>query len=135
MLHWNNMYETGVQGVDNQHKKLFDMINAFDESIREKKAESTIHETLSFLGNYVKTHFTFEEKCMEEMKCPVAEKNLQAHEAFLQTYTQFADRFRAEGYSDALATELHKTAETWLVKHICGVDVHMKFCVKKEANA
>ncbi len=135
MLQWNSMYETGVREVDNQHKKLFDMINAFDKSIREKKAESTIHETLSFLGDYVKTHFNFEEKCMEEMKCPVAAKNVQAHTSFLQTYSQFAERFRTEGYSDELAKELHKTAEAWLVKHICGVDVHLKFCVKKTANA
>ncbi|KAA3663076.1 MAG: hemerythrin [Calditrichaeota bacterium] len=135
MLQWNTMYETGVQEVDNQHKKLFEMVNAFDQSIRDKTAEKKIDETLNFLGGYVQTHFQHEEKCMAEMKCPVSEKNAASHNAFLKTYTEFVQRFKTEGYSDALAKELHKTAEAWLVKHICGIDVHLKFCVKKSATA
>ena len=135
MLQWNAMYESGVQEVDEQHKKLFEMVNAFDKSIRDQTAEKTINETLDFLGNYVQTHFKHEEKCMAEMRCPVAEKNVHAHNAFLQTYTEFVQRFKSEGFSDVLAKELHKTAEALLVKHICCIAVHLKFCVKKGANA
>ncbi|KAA3609318.1 MAG: hypothetical protein DWQ05_22765 [Calditrichaeota bacterium] len=135
MLQWHSMYETGVQDIDIQHKRLFEMINGFDKSISDKSAEGMIDEFLTFLGEYIKTHFAFEEQCMAELICPVAEKNANAHQKFLVTYMNYYNRFKDEGYSEQLARELHKTAEAWLVKHICGIDVHLKFCVKKGAAA
>lgn len=128
MLKWNDTYATGNQGVDDQHKKLFEMVNNFEAAVRNKTAEASINETLQFLGSYVKTHFNFEEGCMDQAKCPAAADNKKAHAEFLGVYTQFANRFKTEGYSDALANELLKTAQGWLVKHICGIDIRLKHC-------
>lgn len=128
MLKWNDTFLTKQPEVDAQHQKLFDIINGFEAAVRNKTAEATIGETLKFLGNYVKTHFTFEEGCMDRMKCPAAAENKAAHAEFLKVYQTFSQRFQTEGYSEALANELLKTAQGWLVKHICGVDVKLKNC-------
>lgn len=131
MLKWNDTYSTGNAEVDEQHKKLFEMVNNFETAVRNKTAEATAGETLKFLGSYVQKHFNFEEGCMEKAKCPVAADNKKAHAEFLGAYTQFSKRFASEGYSDALANELLKVAQSWLIKHICGVDIHLKHCVNK----
>jgi len=52
---------------------------------------------LSFLGTYAGTHFKFEEGCMERMQCPVHARNKQAHQAFLDMFSKFKERYLAEG--------------------------------------
>ncbi len=131
-LEWANIYATGVEEIDVQHRKLFKMINELGDAIKAGQGSEAAPQALKFLGDYVKTHFGYEEECMHKLKCPVAGKNKEAHESFLKLFTKYNDRFRAEGYKEDVVVELHTIAVDWLVKHICGVDVNMKHCVRKE---
>ncbi len=131
-LEWANIYATGVEEIDAQHRKLFKMINELGDAIKAGQGPEAAPQALKFLGDYVKTHFGYEEECMHKLKCPVAGKNKEAHESFLKLFTKYNDRFRAEGYKEDVVVELHTIAVDWLVKHICGVDVNMKHCVRKE---
>ncbi len=129
MLEWNDRYATGDALVDDQHKKIFQIVNKFEEQVKAGTAEENIENTLKFLGTYVQTHFSYEEGCMNKHKCPVAEQNKQAHAQFLQDYATFQARFSSEGYTDILARTLLKITQEWLLKHICGIDVHLKHCL------
>ncbi len=131
-LEWANIYATGVEEIDVQHRKLFKMINELGDAIKAGNGAQAAPQALKFLGDYVKTHFSYEEDCMHRMQCPVAGKNKEAHASFLSLFTKYSNRFKEEGYNDDLVIELHTIAVDWLVKHICGVDVNMKHCVRKE---
>lgn len=135
MLIWKELYSAGNQSVDEQHKKLFEMINNFETTIRNKTAAISMPQTMQFLNVYIKLHFEFEEKCMEEVQCSAAEKNKKEHEEFLATYQIMAQRLNIEGYSDALANELLNVAQAWLVEHICGVDVQMKYLYQRKTSS
>ncbi|MCA9400487.1 MAG: hemerythrin family protein, partial [Candidatus Omnitrophica bacterium] len=128
-LEWDDKFSTGDQTIDNQHRKLFQMINQFGDDIIGGTWPQTTEKTLKFLGEYVQSHFQHEEKCMVEKKCPVAEKNVVAHKAFIDAFVGFNNRIQDEGASEEIVVELHQTATQWLVKHICGIDVHLKHCV------
>jgi len=128
MLQWNEQYATGFQTVDRQHQELFKMVNSLEVSIREGHAQNAFADTLKFLGNYVQKHFDHEEECMHQVNCPSAQQNKDAHKQFLEIYGQYVGQFNKQGYSDALAKQLHQTAQKWLVKHICSVDFRLKFC-------
>ena len=104
------------------------MVNSLESSIKSGQAGDNFADVLTFLGSYVQKHFAHEEDCMHRVSCPSAQQNKGAHKEFLDVYGKFADRFKAEGYSDALARELNQTAQAWLVKHICSVDNRLKFC-------
>ncbi len=134
-LEWADTYATGVEEIDVQHRKLFKMINELGDAIKAGQAVEAAPQALKFLGDYVKTHFGYEEDCMHRMKCPVAHKNKEAHENFLKLFTKYNNRFKEEGYKEEVVIELHTIAVDWLVKHICGVDVNMKHCVKDHAKA
>ena len=129
MLEWKNYFSTKIDEVDEQHKRLFEMINDFEQKVRDDRARSGYKDVLEFLGDYVKVHFVAEEKIMEENQCPTAQKNKEAHSQFLNTYSDFVNRFETEGYSESLAEELLDMMKDWLVKHICGVDVHLKYSI------
>jgi hemerythrin len=129
MLEWSDEYCTGIAKVDDQHKKLFQMVNEFEKDIREGKGERAYRAALVFLSGYVKNHFGFEEKCMEEHRCPMAETNHNAHQKFLATFKSFEEKLGKEGFTWENLRDLHTTVEDWLVSHICKVDVHLKSCV------
>jgi len=128
MLEWNDRYATGFDTIDGQHQELFKMVNSLEAGIKSGEAGHAFADTLKFLGDYVQKHFAHEEDCMHRVKCPNAQQNKDAHGEFLAVYGKFVDRFKAEGFSDALAKELCSTAQKWLVKHICSVDNRLKFC-------
>lgn len=128
MIQWDDKYCTGIDKVDEHHKKLFEMLNAFENDIKQGAGEKACRATLIFLSGYVKNHFGFEEKCMTEYNCPVAGKNFAAHQEFLETFKSFEERLGKEGFTWNLLRELHAAAEEWLVNHICKIDIHLKSC-------
>jgi hemerythrin len=132
MLKWQEQFETKEANVDAQHRKLFDMVNALEQAVNNKTAEATIDETLSFLGKYVIGHFNYEEGCMARVKCPSSAENKKAHQEFLNVYQAFVQRYKNEGYSDALSKELLKVTQEWLIKHICGCDIRLKYYMPKK---
>ncbi len=134
MLKWQEAYATGIADIDEQHKKIFSMINELDHAIAAGDTRAHLEKTIQFLGHYAKIHFNFEEICMAKYRCPVAAKNKNAHQEFKESYLKYADRFRKEGYSDQLLHEIHKMCEDWIVHHICQVDVHLRECVHKKAD-
>lgn len=131
MIQWDEKYLTGVGLVDRQHKTLFSMINNFEKNIRESTAPEKIEELIQFLAHYTQTHFGDEEYCMHVSDCPIAAKNKEAHRDFLDQFVVFQSRFKAKGFSYALATELSEFVEKWFVNHIGRVDVHLKKCGKE----
>ena len=130
-LAWDDAYSSGVKDVDDQHKKLFEMMNAFGEDIKNGRAAESFDETMKFLGDYVRFHFGFEEDCMNRFNCPAHQKNKEAHAGFMELFKKFAQRAGTED-KETLSLEIHEAAANWLVKHVCGIDVQLKHCVKKE---
>ncbi|MDH5367558.1 MAG: bacteriohemerythrin [Cyclobacteriaceae bacterium] len=132
-LEWSEEYATEVDSIDRQHKKLFQYVNNIEECIHKEIFEGTkIDEILDFLGTYTKMHFTHEEFCMVEKKCPVAEKNKKAHDSFLSFYTDLSKNYydtSSAREKEKLIRKLHHMAEDWLVSHICNIDTHLKSCV------
>lgn len=131
MLQWQEIYATGTADIDDQHRKLFGVINELHDAIAQGKGEMYLDKALKFLAHYAKVHFNFEEICMAKYQCPVALKNKEAHRDFLEKYKKYQERFEKEGYSEHLLYEIHKMCEDWLTHHVCAVDTHLRSCVPK----
>ncbi len=83
---WKDSYKIGVQEVDDQHKELFERLNAFLRVVRGKdtmevKAEK-VAETLAFMGEYVIVHFDSEEEIQRRYNYLNYETHRQIHERF-----------------------------------------------------
>lgn len=126
--------DTGEPGVDEQHRQIFAVLDRLDRAAREGRGKDEIDKVFTFLGEYVVKHFGFEESKMDEHRCPARELNKQQHQQFLEVFGQLAARYKAEGPTVALLTELQKTARHWLVSHICKTDHQLKGCVKRCAT-
>jgi hemerythrin len=130
-MKWNDDYATGVQRIDEDHKMIFKMAEDFRAALDAERGGAVYSVLLDALSLYCRGHFGFEERCMEEYHCPVAQKNKKAHVRFLETLSGFRERYAASGYDHTDARRLVDTVDQWLDNHICGIDVHLKRCVNK----
>lgn len=128
-IFWKDSFSTGVEEVDNQHKKLFEEVNKFEKMMKANPSVADVEKTLIFLTEYTINHFSFEEGCMESYNCPVAARNKEAHKRFLMALEHLKKRFDEEGADELLLEHIHRTTETWLVNHIGDIDTHLKECV------
>ena len=130
-MKWKDEYTVGIVSIDEQHKILFQMVGDFQAVLYDGKGERTYGLLLGTLDIYTRSHFGFEEQCMMQHRCPVAEKNKNAHAKLIETLSGFQQRYHASGYDHEDASRLVDTLEQWLADHICRVDMHLKKCVKK----
>ena len=125
-LYWKDDYSTGIPTIDEQHKVLFNNLNKFQEIVKRGDGAAVVEKMFHFLENYVQKHFAFEEKLMDKMQAPTAEQNKIAHQRFIQAFLSLKTRFEEEGADEDLLTKIHTTLETWLLNHICDIDVQLR---------
>jgi len=135
MLIWTEQFATGSPTIDDQHRQLIQYVNRLEAMLVENNPSREHYETmlkfLTFLEDYVETHFTFEEQCMESYRCPSHRKNCQAHDQFRKMFARFRERFNHEGMRMELLKELNHTINTWIEGHILAIDTTLKPCMKR----
>jgi hemerythrin len=129
-LKWKDEYATDVEKIDNQHKMIFKMSEDFRGALDDGAGGAVYAGLLESLQIYCEGHFGFEEKCMDNYHCPVANENKAAHALFLTVLNQFAERYGKAGFQRTDAFELIDLIDSWLSEHICRIDIHLKNCVK-----
>jgi hemerythrin len=123
---WDTSLATGSAAIDRQHQKLFAQVAALADAMKQGKGRHEIEGLLDFLGQYVVRHFQDEEHLMEELDCPAAAANKQAHAQFLSKYGELRKRFAGAGAGPSLVLEMHNMLSNWLVQHIKGVDIQLR---------
>ena len=129
-MDWTNAHATGIPAVDDQHKVLFKSVNDFRKALEANEREDSCGPMLTFLERFTRKHFVFEEGCMEQHRCPVAQQNKREHAAILATLHVHREWYTTGGYDPNDAHLLLDALEHWLESHICRVDRQLKHCVK-----
>ena len=60
LFEWSQDYAVGIRLIDNDHRGLFETINALHEAVQQESGEAEIGNTLNALIRYVQEHFTRE---------------------------------------------------------------------------
>lgn len=117
---WNPDYSVGVTEIDNQHKKLIDMIINLNKALADGKGKEVLGKLIKDLIDYTKTHFTLEEKLLEKAKYPMFDSHKKEHIAFVKKIEQFQIDF--EKGKTLLTVEIMNFLKDWLKNHIVGTD-------------
>lgn len=120
LIEWNANYETGITQMDLQHKRLVDIINRLHDAMREGKGNAVITQVLKELVNYTMTHFTAEEKLMEQCKYAGLGVQKQQHEQFVKQIKQYQEQ--AEKGALSLTLTVSNFLKNWLLNHIQNLD-------------
>ena len=60
LVTWDQTYSVSVRRLDEQHQKLFALLNALHEAMRQGKGQAVVQDTLRELATYTVTHFRAE---------------------------------------------------------------------------
>ncbi len=64
-MKWASEYNTGIDVIDEQHKRILDYINEIDD-VKDDEDRRRIKDVLDNIIDYTQSHFTFEESLQEE---------------------------------------------------------------------
>lgn len=123
---WREEYKIGVELVDKQHQELFKRLGDFIQTVRsdkeklEKKEE--VEKTLSFMGEYVVTHFDAEEALQKKYNYPDFEQHHQIHEDFKAEVAEFQKKYSENVYDEDFLLEFSGRLLTWLINHVASTD-------------
>lgn len=111
---WDSSFDIGIDVIDRQHRHIVDYINRLHEAIATNN-QAVIHEVFDLVVNYTLTHFTFEEKLMEQAGYPHTDAHREVHKAFTQRIQDYRVRLlRGEDVAKRLLSDLR----IWLTSHI-----------------
>lgn len=117
-------YYTGIDFIDEEHKKLFEIANRvydllMNEFIPDKY--DYILEVVNELKDYAKYHFDHEEEYMTNIKYKRYLSQKVAHDDFIEKINQYDSEIIDEKQKESLL-ELLEFLTTWLVEHIYRQD-------------
>lgn len=126
-MNWRSEYNTGIEVIDDQHKRILDYINQI-EDVRFTHDRNKIKEVLDNIIDYTQSHFTFEESLQDEAAYKYRVPHKRVHDLFIKKIETYRDRFMM---GQAIEDELHQILTKWLINHIQHDDADYVGAVKE----
>ena len=126
-MKWIPEYNTGIDVIDDQHKRILDYINEIVE-ISDHTDKDRIKQILDNIIDYTQSHFTFEESLQEEADYKYRVPHKRVHDLFIKKIESYRDRFQM---GQSIEAELHEVLSKWLINHIQQDDADYLGAVKE----
>jgi hemerythrin len=126
-MQWKDEYSVGIESLDNDHKKLINLLNQFTTAYDYAMSEDFEREALNDLIAYTKYHFDREESLLEENNFIDVDAHKKQHRAMIAQVENFVTLYDEKGH-DALA-EVSGFLQQWLINHINGTDKEYTQCL------
>lgn len=119
---WQEFFSVGHDGIDDQHKQLFEIANELYEGLKRNEASTRLQDdALDALVAHARRHFADEEALMQAAGYPDFERHKMAHAELLGKVEEFEARKRA-GETSVAAELLPFLVGEWLSHHIAFED-------------
>jgi hemerythrin-like metal-binding protein len=119
-IEWTAALEVGVAIVDEQHKRLVEMLNTLGKAIDENRGRDVIMGIVEEMKQYAQSHFQTEEEAMEATDYPKRSPHKQEHDSFIEEVLDAADALESGG--KITPQEVWAFLRNWLTDHIQGSD-------------
>ncbi len=120
LITWRNEFSVGVPELDEQHKQLVALINAFHQAMLLGTGSAVLRSVLLDLTAYTKMHFETEERILQELQFPDFEAHRKKHQSFRDQVASFRKNL-ALG-SEVLNIDFMTFLRTWLEEHLLAED-------------
>ena len=120
-------YYTGIELVDNEHRRLFEIIHDTNDLIHAELLHDKYDEIMRLLAelrDYTEVHFRDEEALMERIHYPELDAQKRAHTAFVERLVEI-DLSELDDMDDnqqEYLIDLIQFLAGWLINHILGSD-------------
>jgi hemerythrin len=119
-LKWSEKYSVNVPELDEQHKKLFTLVNDMYDAMYEGKGSEMIGKVIAKFVDYTDYHFTAEERLLLQHEYPEYEEHKGMHDSLSNKAHSIKDDFDS-GITPS-AIEVMVLLTNWLNRHILEED-------------
>lgn len=117
---WCDDCSVGIGKMDDDHKKLFELIDKFQTAYEFETGKEFERQVLDDLVEYTKYHFQREEAILQENAYPDYEAHRKEHEAMIGQVGKFIQEYDERGHEALYGVAQYLRG--WLVNHIKGTD-------------
>lgn len=122
-MDWSDRYAVGVELIDQQHQKLFRLIDQLARGIQAGNSEATLQAVFDELAEYTRTHFETESRLMQESGYPDGARHGALHRELEASLGELiAKARRGEPW---VSLETMNFLRQWLYHHIDDTDRHL----------
>ena len=131
-MQWNDIYKTGIESIDEQHKGLFAAIGSFQKAVNEGKGTEHAGETLKMVVDYTQHHFSDEELIMSKSAFTDLRRHTILHKNIIKEIkaTLLSIKKKKEFDTAAFSSFLSK----WLTNHILTEDMKLASHIEKKRS-
>jgi len=127
----------GVDQIDNEHRRLFELVNEVANLLmRNDINRSDVNAVLMELDEYAVLHFRHEEEYMQEINDPELPRQKEMHQAFVSKLKEIEQLDVQSNDDKETLKNIVEFAARWLFSHIISSDtmigVYQKMEAKKE---
>ena len=119
LINWSDSYSVKVGSMDDEHKKLIDLMNKLHDAMSSGKSGDVMKDIIQGLVDYTKKHFSDEEKLMQDNNYPGLIEQQNMHKMFVTKIGIYKSDLDA---GKVLSMEVMTFMKDWLINHIQGVD-------------
>ncbi len=123
LIEWKDEFNTGVEDVDGEHRRLIEQINVLNESLAAPTSKNEILDGLGEIYARISAHFALEEKIMLREHYDEYEDHKQDHENLLEQLRDIMDSYEDEEYLDD--TVLEERLNDWFTVHFKTRDARL----------
>lgn len=120
---WDNNFETGIDEIDEQHKKLVQILNQLAAHLANRSHEVILEQIFEELAEYADYHFKTEEniwtKYLKDDECYVEHE--QIHKSFISQVIALK-QLDADKPLDQVIQDIVSFLSKWLAYHILDSD-------------
>lgn len=120
LFKWDESYSVKNKEIDNQHKKLGEIINELYDAMHEGNSRQELCSIFRSLIENTRTHFSFEEKFMENLNFENLSEHKKEHIRLEQKAKEYY--YLYESKRIALTIEFMEFLLDWLLEHIISED-------------
>ena len=120
---WTSNFETGINEIDVQHKKLLEILNRLAAHLANLATISTLDEIFDELVSYTDYHFKTEEKIWDEYlkNDKWYEEHQKTHNSFIVDILKLKENKEDESHENMIRNIVNFLSK-WLAYHILDTD-------------
>lgn len=115
-------YELKVSEMDNEHKKLIEIMNSLYEKNKQNAPKEDLLKHITDLLDFVVIHFQHEEAHLEKIRFPGLTNHKGIHQRLLSQLRQHKVDFESS-QSGKISEKFFEFLSLWLAAHIQHIDM------------
>jgi len=122
-LSWHERFSVGHAEIDAQHKKLFELVNHFDDVIKMGMTDE-LGRIMDDLISCTADHFTFEEALMGKVGFPRTSDHVRMHAELIKQVQDMRAKMKVGGHVSNKS--IVRFLADWLTSHVMREDLDYK---------